>query len=124
MTNDYPRIVALQDFATGLFAIRGASHQIRSKYFDGESILLKDADEDLEQQIKAVQLMIDRHDRVVIEAGEPERVIASSEFREAIGERASYKAGYVAALAKSKMLDDFGEGEAVDALIRPYILGR
>ena len=84
--------------------------------------MLKDATEDLEQQTKAVQRMIDGHDRVVIGAGPPERAIDCSKFQQGIQERASYKAGYVVALAKSKMLDGFGQDEAADVLIRPNIL--
>ena len=112
----------LQHFATELLSIRDASESIRNRYFDGESILLKDAAEDLEQQTMAVQLMIDRHDRVVMDAGQPERSIASGKFRKVIQEQASYRASYVVAQAKSKMLHDFGQGEAADALIRPYVL--
>ena len=95
---------------------------IRNQYFDGESVLLKDADEDLEHQTKAVRLLIDRHDCLVIEAGEPERAIDSSKFQKDIREQASYRAGLVVALAKSKMLEDFGEHEAADEEIRPYVL--
>ena len=112
----------LVDFATELLSVRDASELIRNKYFDGESILLKDAAEDLAQQAKAVQLMIDGHDRVVIEADQRERVIDSGKFRNAIQEQASYRASCVVAQAKSKMLHDFGQGEAADALIRPYVL--
>ncbi len=112
----------LLDFATELLSIRDASQLIRNRYFDGENVLLKDATEDLEQQAKAVRLMLDVHDRVVIEADQPEHAIDSGKFQEAIQERASYRASYVVAQAKSKMLHDFGRDEAADALIRPYVL--
>lgn len=49
-----------------------ASELIRDRYFDGECILAKDAIEDLEQQVKMLQTMMHNHDRVVIEAGQPE----------------------------------------------------
>ncbi|HXM24031.1 MAG TPA: hypothetical protein VN948_22430 [Terriglobales bacterium] len=35
---------------------------------------------------------------------------------------ASQRADYIVALAKSKTLDDFGEEEAADAMLNPYIL--
>jgi hypothetical protein len=41
----------------------------------------------------------------------------------AVVERASERVGYITALARSKMLDDFGEAEAANAVLRPYILG-
>jgi hypothetical protein len=69
-----------------------------------------------------VQLLIDSHDRLVIEAGEPERAIDSGKFQKGIQEQASYRAGVVVALSKSNMLEDFGEHEAADEEIRPYVL--
>jgi hypothetical protein len=114
----------LRDFATELFSIEAASELIRDKYFDGECVLLEDAIADLEMQTKAVHLMIDAFDSVAIEAGQPELVTDSAQFDKVIRERASRRAGYVIALAKSQMLDDFGEDEAADALLRPFILER
>ena len=72
----------LQGFATELFSVRNASELIRDRYFDGESILLKDAIEDLEHQTKAVQVMMDGYDRVAIEAGQPELAIDSGKFQQ------------------------------------------
>lgn len=83
-------------------SIRDASELIRNRYFDGESILLKDAAEDLEQQASAVQLTIDCHDCEVIDAGQPERAIDSCKFRKAIQEQASYRASYVVAQQKAQ----------------------
>ena len=103
-------------------SIRSASELIRDRYFDGESILLRDATEDLERQAKAMQLMMDGYDRVAIEAGQAELALDSDKFQKAIQERASYLAGYIVALAKSKMLDDFGQDQAADALLRPYVV--
>ena len=112
----------LQGFATELFAVRKASELIRDRYFAGESILLKDASEDLEHQLKAVQVMINGYGRVLIQAGQPELMIDSDELHKAASEQGSHRAGYIVALARSKMLDDFGEDEAADALLRPYFL--
>jgi hypothetical protein len=66
--------------------------------------------------------MIDGCDRVVIQAGRPELLIDSDKLRKAVSEQASQRAGYIVALARSKMLGDFGEDEAADALLRPYLL--
>jgi hypothetical protein len=45
-------------------------------------------------------------------------------FRMTISARASKKADYIVALAKSKMLEDFGEHGAADAAIKPKDLAR
>lgn len=112
----------LQGFATELFAVPRASELIRDRYFAGQGILLKDASEDLEHQTKAIQVMIDSYDRVASEAGRPELMIGSDKLHQAVSEQGSHRAGYIVALARSKMLDDFGEDEAADALLRPYLL--
>jgi len=112
----------LRGFAIDLFSLQTASDLIRDRFFDGECILLKDAIEDLERQTKLVQGMMDAYDHVAIDAGQPELAIDPHEFRKTISARASEKADYVVALAKSKMLEDFGEHEAADATIKPYFL--
>ena len=84
----------------------------------------KDAIEDLEQQAEFVQTMMHNHDRVVIEDGQPELATDSDKLQKTINELASQRAEYIVALAKSKTLDDFGEEEAADAILKPYILER
>jgi hypothetical protein len=115
-------IVRLREFATELLSLQSASEMIRNEYFEGETILLKDAIGNLELQTKAVQLMMDAHDRVAIEAGQPELATNSDKHQLAIHDRASRKADYIIALARSKMLHDFDEYEAADRLLKPYIL--
>lgn len=66
--------------------------------------------------------MMHGYDRVAIGAGEPELATDSDKLLKTVSELASKRAGYIIALAKSKMLDDFGEAEAADAILKPYIL--
>jgi hypothetical protein len=87
-----------------------------------ECILLRDAGEDLQRQRKIVKKMMDAYDRVEIGAGQPEPAIDSHRFQKAINEQAWEKVGYITVLAKSKMLDDFGEQEVASALLMPYVL--
>ena len=110
--------------AIDLFSLQAASDLIRDRYFDGECILLKDAIEDLERQTELVQRMMDAYDHVVIDAGQAELASDPDQFRKTISAQASQKADYIVALAKSKMLDDFGEHDAADATIKPYFLER
>jgi hypothetical protein len=114
--------ISLRTFAAELFSFQAATTLIQDKYFDGECILLKDAVAELEQQTTTVQTLIAAFDNAVIKAGQPEFVTNTDKLREAVRERASERAGYIAALAKSKMLDDFGEPDAADAVIKPYFL--
>jgi len=53
---------------------------------------------------------------------QPELATDSEKLRKAVSELASKRAGWIVALAKSKMLDDFGEEEAADAILKPYVL--
>jgi hypothetical protein len=112
----------LRGFVTDVCALQEASDLIRDRFFGGECILFQDAIADLEQQTKIVQRMIHGYDRVVIEAGQPELATDSEKLRKAVSELASKRAGWIVALAKSKMLDDFGEEEAADAILKPYVL--
>jgi hypothetical protein len=84
--------------------------------------LAKDAIEELEQQAKMLQTMMHNHDRAVIKAGQPEFATDSDKLQKNINELASQRADFIVALAKSKTLDDFGEEEASDAMLNPYIL--
>jgi hypothetical protein len=43
-------------------------------------------------------------------------------LQKTVNELASQRADYIVALAKSKTLDDFGEEEAADSILKPYIL--
>ncbi len=84
--------------------------------------MLKDSIEDLQKQTKLALQMMYAYDGVAIKAGRSERATDSSKINKAVEEQASKKAAYIVALAKSKMLDDFGEPEAADAIIKPYFL--
>ncbi|MFY9559667.1 MAG: hypothetical protein WAQ52_05475 [Terriglobales bacterium] len=68
-------------------------------------------------------LMMHGYDRVAIEAGEPELATDSDKLQKTVSELASKRAGYIM-LAKSKMLDDFGEAEATDAILKTLHLRR
>ena len=83
-------------------ALQAASELIRERYFDGECILLKDALEDLEQQAQIVQNMMQKHDHVAIETGQPEFATDSDKLQKTINELASQRADYIVALAKSR----------------------
>ena len=102
--------------------LKRAVELIQEKYFDCECILFKDAAEDLQRQREIITKMMDAYDRVAIEAGQPELATDSYGFQKAVNEQAWERVGYITALAKSKMLDDFGEEEAASALLRPYVL--
>ena len=114
--------VRLRGVVTDVCAIQAASELIRDRYFDGECILAKDAIEDLEQQAKMLHTMMHNYDREVIKAGQPEFATDSDKLQKTINELASQRADFIVALAKSKTLDDFGEEEAADAMLNPYIL--
>jgi hypothetical protein len=107
----------LRAFASELFSLQRASQVIRDKYFDGESILFKDAIEDLEQHKKFVETMMHNYDRAAIEACKPELATDSDSFWNIVADLAFKKADFIIALAKSKMLNDFGETHAADAIL-------
>ena len=112
----------LRQFLTEVLSLQAATELIRDKYFGGECFLLKDVLEDLEQQTKMVRSMMTSYDRVATSAGKPELSTDSGKLRETVNQQASQRAGFIVALAKSKMLDDFGENEAADVVMRPYFL--
>jgi len=112
----------LRAVAVDLLALQKASELIEDKYFDREPILLMDVLDNLRQQISMMGKMINVYDAIAVESGKPELVTNGEAFREAVNVRASETAGCIVALAKSKMLDDFGEAEAADEVIRPYLL--
>jgi len=114
--------VILRGVVTDLLSLQAASELIRNKYFEGECILLKDVLEEFEQQIKIVQNMMEVYDRVASGAGQPERATDSESVGQIVSEQASARADYIVAVAKSKMLNDFDEPEAADAVIKPYFL--
>jgi hypothetical protein len=113
--------VCLRRVVADVCALQAASTLIQDVYFDGECILAKDVIEDLEQQAKIVQTMVRNYDRVVVEAGQPEFATDSHELQQTVDMLASQKADYIVVLAKGKTLDDFGEEEAADSLLKPYI---
>ena len=53
---------------------------------------------------------------------EPELATDSDKLQKTVSELASKRAGYIIALVKSKMLDDFGEAEVADPILKFYIL--
>jgi hypothetical protein len=112
----------LKAVAVDLLALQKASELIEDKYFDRESILLIDVLDDLQQQTSMMGKMVNAYDAIAVESGRPELVINGEAFQAAVNVRASQTAGYIVALAKSKMLDDFGEHEAADEVIRPYFM--
>jgi len=52
---------------------------------------------------------------------EPELATDSDELQKTVRELASKRAGYMIALVKSKMMDDFREAEAADPILKLYI---
>ena len=114
--------VILRGFVTDLLSLQAANELICNKYFEGEVILLKDVLEELEQQIRIVKNMMEVYDRIAIAAGQPERATSSESVGKIVSEQTSARADYIVALAKSKMLDDFDEPEAADAILKPYFL--
>jgi hypothetical protein len=115
-------ICSVRAFAIDLFSLHAASTLIQQKYFNGECILLKDVIEDLRQQTKLVKNMMAAYDGVVVGAGEPELATESNRLNKDVDERASARAGYIVAQAKSKMLDHFGQPDAANEAVKPYIL--
>jgi hypothetical protein len=113
--------VRLRGVVTDVCALQAASELIQDRYFDGECILSKDVIEDLQQQAKIVQAMMHNHDGVASEAGQPEFATDSDKLQKTVNQLASQRADCIVALAKSKTLDDFGEEEAADAIVKPYI---
>ena len=112
----------LRGFVTDLLSLQAANELICNKYFEGEVILLKDVLEELEQQIRIVKNMMEVYDSIAIAAGQPERATSSESVGKIVSEQTSARADYIVALAKSKMLDDFDEPEAADAILKPYFL--
>jgi hypothetical protein len=51
-------------------------------------------------------------------AGKPKLAIDSDAFRNIVADLAWQKAGLIINLAKSKMLNDFGESDAADAILK------
>jgi hypothetical protein len=119
----YDLEVALQEATAELFSLPLAVERIQTRYFDGECILAKDVRENLDWPIMFLRCFFAGVDQKLEEAGHPERVIDSEEFRNVVDHKAEKKATYFPALAKSEMLWDFGCGEAGKALMRPYVLG-
>ena len=68
--------------------------------------------------------MMDAYDHVATDAGRSDLASNPKKFHETVSAVASKKADYIIALAKSKMLEDFGEHGAADAAIKPKDLAR
>jgi hypothetical protein len=56
-----------------------------------------------------------------LNASQPELTADSDKFRTGVSDRAYERTSYIVALAKCKMLGDFGEDEDANAVTRPYM---
>jgi hypothetical protein len=101
---------------------QAAVELIKQEHFSGDEILFKDIREDLQQQTSAFQTFIDVYKRLMAEAG---RKLPTSvaDFQEIVSKHAVQKAAQLIAQGKFKTLDDVGEAEAADAVIKPYLFG-
>jgi hypothetical protein len=113
----------LPEFAAELFALQLAVERIQARYFAGECILAKDVKESLDQSTMFLRYFLAALDAQLEEDGHPEVVIDSAEFRKVVDDKASRKVLYICDLAKSEMLQNFGRGDAANAVLRPFILG-
>jgi hypothetical protein len=109
-------------FAVEIFAVRAATQLIQDKFFDGERVLLSDVMNELHFEIKLTESLITAYDRVMCSAGRPGFAIESGKFRKGIQKQASEKAECIVAIAKSSMLDDFGETDAAERILRSHML--
>ena len=107
-------------FASEACSAEAAVELIKQEHFSGEEILFKDIREDLQRQNSAFRTFVDVYKRLMEQR---HRKLAPSvaEFQEIVSKQAMQKAAQLVAQAKFKTLDDFGETEAADALIKPYI---
>jgi hypothetical protein len=112
----------LRTTAIEIQAMQAATQAIQAHYFDGQEILMKDAADDLAQQAGEMQRMIKIHDRIAAEDGIPELSVNGPEFQRAVDKLAGEKRDFIVALAKSQMLEDFGELGAADAVIKSHFL--
>jgi hypothetical protein len=112
----------LRMVALDMFSLQVATELIEDKYFDRECVLLKDVLDDLQQQTSRIGKIIKAYNAIAVESRKPELAIDSGSFRKTVEGRASETAACIVALVQSKMLDDFGEPEAADKVIRPYFL--
>ena len=85
-------------------------------------MLLRDATGDIRGQAGQLRHWMEACGRIAAEHGESQLAMDRVAFSEAVKAEASAKAEFVVALARSKMLDDFGEPDAADAVIKPYFL--
>jgi hypothetical protein len=110
--------VRVRDFAIELFSLQRATELIQDKYFDRECILLEDA------KICRRRFRSCRNGRKRMTASsscKADLATNSEKLQPLINERASKTSSLVTALARSKSLDDFGEPEAADVILRAYI---
>jgi hypothetical protein len=112
----------LRTTAIEIQAMQAATQAIQAQYFGGQEILLKDVAHDLAEQAGETQRMIEIHDRIAAEDSIPELSMNGSEFQRAVDKLASEKRDFIVALAKSQMLEDFGELDAADAVIKSHFL--
>jgi len=66
--------------------------------------------------------MIKIQDMIAAKMELPEHSVNGPEFQRAVDMLASEKRDFIVALAKSQMLEDFGELDAADAVINPHFL--
>ncbi|HEY7095729.1 MAG TPA: hypothetical protein VH437_03335 [Terriglobales bacterium] len=113
---------SMRTVAIDFLAVEASAKLIQQQYFERESVLLRDAIADIQEQTKRLMHMVETCDKIALEHGAIELARDHAAFSAAIELMATEKAELIVALARSKMLDDFGEPEAADALIKPYFL--
>ena len=112
---------AFRALALDIFSLQEACDLIREKYFDGERILLEDAKEEIEKLANATRQLMVAFDGAVSKF-DHQLAVNCEMFRGVVSARTSTRAEYIAAIAKSKMLEGSGDQEAADAVLRPYLL--
>jgi hypothetical protein len=112
----------LRTTAIEILAMQAATKAVQAQYFDGQEILLKDVADDLAEQARETQGMIKIHDMIAANKDLPELSVNGPEFQSAVDKLAGEKRDFIVALAKSQMLEDFGEVDAADAVINPHFL--
>ena len=112
---------ALRSLALDVLSLQAACELIREKYFDGERVLLEDAKEEMEKLAKTVRHLMAIFDEAVSKL-DRQLAVNCDMFRRVVSARTSTRAEYIGAIARGKMLEGFGDQEAADAVLRPYLV--
>ena len=83
--------------------------------------MLEDAKEEIEKLANATRQLMVAFDGAVSKF-DHQLAVNCEMFRGVVSARTSTRAEYIAAIAKSKMLEGSGDQEAADAVLRPYLL--